>query len=86
MPKAQNVVLEPEILTIIRQKLEMEWPGESIYLFDSKAQPNNDGWRYIELWSRRRSSTSGEAFRCIVCELNHSHTLCPGCHMPATID
>ncbi len=85
MSETQNIALEPNIINTIRRKLEMEWPGESIYFFDRNNQPNNDGWRAIELWSRR-NAIPDKTFCCIICELNHSHTLCPGCNMPAIID
>ncbi|XLQ20276.1 MAG: hypothetical protein ACKUBY_00660 [Candidatus Moraniibacteriota bacterium] len=78
--------MEKKDLKIIKEKLETEWPGESVYFFDSKDNPNNDGHRTIELWSRRHASLSSELFRCIICELNHSHSTCPECGMTATQD
>lgn len=65
-------------MNIIKERLEKEWPGESIFSYDSRGTLNNDGKRSVELWCRRKSDLYSE-FKCIACNTDHSDKKCPEC-------
>lgn len=69
-------------LKIIQDKIEAEWPGKSIYCFDSKGWLNDCGKVYAELLSRKKAEQfreSSNIFLCLVCSSRHTENVCPQC-------
>lgn len=77
--------MDKKDLATIKEKLEKEWPEQSVYFFTSKGTLNNDGERAAELLSRRngqratQSLSPNHSFCCLVCDRCHSEDICSEC-------